>query len=59
MTAAMPAADDNIPALPLLVAMADIDDFRSQVKARQIGARLLLPLSDGDDNLIRRRRLRI
>lgn len=42
MAAILPTASDRFPASSLLVAIADTDDFRTQVKARQIGARLLL-----------------
>ncbi len=42
MAAILPTASDSFPASLLLVAIADTDDFRTQVKARQIGARLLL-----------------
>lgn len=40
----VPITDDHFPASPLLVAIADTPDFLIQVKARQLGARLLLDL---------------
>ncbi len=45
MAAILPTASDSFPTSLLLVAIADTDDFRTQVKARQIGARLLLASS--------------
>ncbi|MGZ5007370.1 MAG: EAL domain-containing protein [Methylobacter sp.] len=38
----LPAANAGFSDSPLLVAIADTDDFRVQIKARQLGARLLL-----------------
>ncbi|MGZ5580744.1 MAG: EAL domain-containing protein [Methylobacter sp.] len=37
-----PATNDDFSNSPLLVAVADTDDFRTQVRARQLGAQLLL-----------------
>ncbi|MDO9269549.1 MAG: EAL domain-containing protein [Methylobacter sp.] len=42
IAALLPTTGDSFPASVLLVAIADTDDFRTQVKARQVGARLLL-----------------
>ncbi|MGZ4953881.1 MAG: response regulator [Methylobacter sp.] len=42
MTVILSTTDDSFAATSLLVAIADTDDFRIQVKARQIGAQLLL-----------------
>lgn len=44
IAAITPAANGNFPASPLLVAIADTHDFLIQVKARQLGAQLLLDL---------------
>ena len=42
VTELLPATNSSFPACSLLVAIADTDDFHTQAKARQIGARLLL-----------------
>lgn len=42
MAAILPTVSASFPVSSLLVVIADTDDFRTQVKARQIGARLLL-----------------
>ena len=42
ISAVFPATNDSFPVSLLLVAIADTDDFRTQVKARQLGAQLLL-----------------
>ncbi len=42
VAALLPVANDRFPAALLLVAIADTDDFRTQVKARRLGAQLLL-----------------
>jgi PAS domain S-box-containing protein len=41
---AFPASNNCFDSFPLLVALADTGDFRAQIKARQMGARLFLDL---------------
>ncbi len=41
IAAILPTASDNFPASSLLIAIADTDDVHTQVKAGQLGARLL------------------
>ncbi|MFI3156297.1 MAG: EAL domain-containing protein [Methylococcaceae bacterium] len=52
IAAILPTANDRFPASLLLVAIADTDDFLTQVKARQIGARLLLDPPPDAERLI-------
>lgn len=43
MVAILPTTRNAFPPSSLLMAIADTDDFRIQIKARQLGARFLLP----------------
>ena len=44
LTQILPSVTDTLPLSPLLVALTDTEDFRTQVKVRQAGVRLLLSM---------------
>lgn len=49
----LPAVLDSLPISSLMVALDDVNDFRTQLKVRQIGARLLLDLAPDAAYLIK------